>query len=148
MQLETAEQDAVSRPRLKLATVLLVAGIFVATLAPVTWINAALSHVNLPPAVQSMTHVLMFIALAVVLLRAWPALGLWRLLGLTLLLAVITETLQHFAIGRHPSLQGVAYDMAGVCLGLVGSAAMRATWSRTPTPGRHRSPRQFPEGDG
>lgn len=140
MQQETAEKDAVSGPRPKVAAVLLVAGIFVATLAPVSWINAALGYVNLPPAVQSMTHVLMFIALIALLLRAWPELGLWRLLGLTLLLAVITEALQHFAIGRHPSLQGVAYDMAGVCLGLVGSAAMRATWSKTPTPGRHPSP--------
>lgn len=140
MQLETAEQNPVSGPRPKVAAVLLVAGIFVATLAPVSWINASLGYVKLPPAVQSMTHVVMFFALTALLPRAWPELGLWRLLGLTLLLAVTTEALQHFAIGRHPSLQGVGYDMAGVCLGLVGSAAMRATRSRTSTPGRHPSP--------
>lgn len=127
MQQETAEQYSGSGPGFKLAAVLVVVGILVATLAPVTWIQAALGDVKLPPAVQNMTHVLMFSALAALLLRAWPELGLWRLFGLTLLFAGVTEALQHFALGRHPSLQGVAYDTAGVCLGLVRSAAIRTT---------------------
>lgn len=146
-QEKIAEKETVPGPGPKLATMLLVASIFVATLAPAAWIQAAVGHLKLPPAAQDMTHVLMFSALAALLLRAWPKLGLWRLLGLTLLLAGLTEALQHFAVGRHPSLEGVASDMAGVLLGLVGSAAIRATQSRPPRPADTRHLDRLPAGD-
>jgi len=93
--------------------------LFMGTLMPGAWrdsIESRLFPSHVP--VSSLAHLVLF-ALMTGLLRlpplAWP---LRRVLAIALALAICTELLQHFALGRHPSVRDVVIDMAGAGLGV------------------------------
>ena len=67
---------------------------------------------------SSLMHLLLFALSAAALCCApfrWPR---SRILISALLLALLTEGLQHFVVGRHPRLRDVGIDLTGAVLGL------------------------------
>ena len=100
-----------------LVAVLLLA-LLVGTQMPDAWRSGVERSLHAPFPLSSWAHFGLFAALALVVsLRplAWPA---RRLLLCALALALTTEGLQFFAIGRHSRWIDVGIDMAGTLLAL------------------------------
>ena len=95
----------------------LIAAVLVGKLMPGPWKSAFMAPWHAPGAVSTAAHVLLFAAVAFALGHAYRQAKWWQVLGLALTLTAVTEALQHFAIERHPSLMGMALDMAGAGLG-------------------------------
>jgi len=100
-----------------ITTALLVA-LFVGTLMPGAWKDAALDPLHSPLDLAATAHVMLFAAITFMwpFARFWNV-ARWHLAVAGLALALLTEGLQFFAIDRHPNLAGVAQDMAGVLAG-------------------------------
>ena len=123
-----------STPRDRRAVALLaivVLAIFLATLLPAPIVEMAKAKIGLPY-LNATAHVLLFFALGWVLPFVSRRVMLWHVLGLALFLALTTEGLQHFAVMRHPSWDGVAQDMAGATLALLAGLVWRKTRPRRP----------------
>jgi hypothetical protein len=99
-------------------TVFLLAVLFVGTLMPGSWKDAATTRVGSPLNLSAAAHVVLFAALAFVQpLCRWRGLTRARVPLAGLVLALLTEGLQFLAIDRHPNLAGVMQDLLGTGLG-------------------------------
>ena len=103
---------------LALLAVLLVLLIF-GTQMPGAWRDEAFRVTHLPWQLTKVAHFVLFACLACV--ARVPPLGqsVARVLAGALVLALLTEGLQHFAQQRDPSWFDVGIDMAGAGLGLL-----------------------------
>jgi hypothetical protein len=95
-------------------TVALISLLFLGTLMPGRWKDAAAAPFESPFDLAVLAHIGMFavICFMIPIARLWPV-KLWQLPALGLGLALLTEGLQFFAIDRHPNLAGVYQDMVG-----------------------------------
>ena len=97
---------------------LLVLTLVVGTQIPGALRDGIERRMHAPSALSSWAHFAIFTAMAWVLSMrplAWPA---GRVLLAALMLALLTEGLQFFAVNRHPRLVDVGIDMAGTLLAL------------------------------
>lgn len=101
-----------------MATAALIAVLFLGTLMPGAWKAAATPALALPINLAALAHVALFAGICFVLPAArWWTATLWHVLLFGLVLALLTEGLQFFAVDRHPELAGVFQDMCGALLG-------------------------------
>lgn len=102
----------------RFALPLLTAALLVGTLMPGSWKGALTPNVHAPIDLSVMAHMTLFAGICIMLpaARLWK-LAPWHLPVLALALALLTEGLQFFAVGRHPSLVDACYDMAGAFVG-------------------------------
>ncbi|MES2424146.1 MAG: VanZ family protein [Pseudomonadota bacterium] len=120
---------------MKAVLLLQVVALFVGTLMPGTAryvlerrVDSALSGPSLP--LSSLAHLLLFASVAVVLRRRPFNWSVPRIVVATLVLALLSEGLQHFAIDRHPRLVDVGIDMVGTLLGLVIAGLVAVCFAR------------------
>lgn len=88
--------------------------LFIGVLIPGPWrdsIEGQLVPSYVP--LSSLAHVVLFALMAGLLSHPPLAWSVRRVVAIALLLAVCSEALQHFAVGRHPSLRDVFIDMVG-----------------------------------
>jgi VanZ family protein len=94
-------------------------------------------HAPIP--LSSLAHFVLFISMSC-LLAARPIAWAPRRIGACMLgLAVLTETLQIFAIDRHPRLLDIGIDMAGFAAGVALSVYLAKVHGRAGCPGEVRS---------
>lgn len=92
--------------------------LLVGTQMPGAWRAGLEGSLHAPWGLSSAAHLVLFAGLAWVAFA--PLRWSWlRVLLAALVLALLTEGLQFFAIDRHPRLWDVGIDMAGVALGEV-----------------------------
>jgi hypothetical protein len=102
----------------RIITVALLVALFLGTLMPGYWKDAALRPLHAPFDVSALAHVLLFALLAFIApLARFPRLRAWHVPVLAFALALLTEGLQFLAIDRHPNLAGIAQDMTGALMG-------------------------------
>ena len=115
-----------SRRTAAIALVVLVLLLLLGMQMPGAWRDQALQSTHLPWQVNPLAHFTAFAAMAWLAsappLR-WP---LARVLLGALALALLSEGLQYFAAGRHPTWRDVGIDMAGAALGLALARWRRA----------------------
>ena len=70
-------------------------------------------------------HFVLFCAIAAVPVYGSGPKAFWAAMLLAVLLAVGTETLQHWVPGRHPTLRDVLIDLAGALAGCVLQVRVR-----------------------
>jgi hypothetical protein len=100
------------------ATTVLLIALFVGTLMPGSWRDAATVRVASSLNLSAVAHVVLFAALAFIQpLCRWRWLTRARVPLAGAMLALLTEGLQFLAIERHPNLAGLVQDMAGTALG-------------------------------
>lgn len=90
--------------------------LIVGTQMPGAWRNGVEDKIGAPVSLSSLAHLLLFAGMALVVLvrpLAWPP---RRVFWCALALALLTEGLQFFAIGRHPRWLDVGIDMGGALL--------------------------------
>lgn len=93
--------------------------LLIGTQMPGFWRQSIERSLHAPLSLSSWAHFVVFAGMALVLAMrplSWPA---GRVLLLALVLAILTEGLQFFALDRHPRLRDVGIDMAGTGLGLI-----------------------------
>lgn len=100
-----------------------------------------------PVSTAALGHFGFFMVLATLVFAARLDLGWWRLFGILTGLAIISELLQFFVDGRHPSTLDVLIDLMGILFGamLIGSAPwLRPARAPRPAHGRglHRIERR------
>ena len=98
------------------------------TQMPGAWRAGIEGSLHLPWGVSSAAHLVLFASMAWVAsaLLAWAP---PRVLMATIVLAILTEGLQFWAIDRHPGLLDMGIDLAGAGLG-IGLAWGTAHWVR------------------
>jgi len=99
--------------------------LFVGTQMPGAWREAVEGRLHYPWGLSSWAHFVLFVGMAAVAHArplGWPW---YRVLLAALLLALLTEGLQFFAMDRHPRWLDVGIDMAGAAAGLLLVAAVR-----------------------
>jgi hypothetical protein len=96
----------------------LTVALFIGTLMPGSWKDAAIKPLASPVDLAALAHVLLFagICFTIPAARFWRVRS-WHVFAFGLALALSTEGLQFFAIDRHPNLAGVIQDMAGAFMG-------------------------------
>lgn len=106
--------------------------LFFGTLMPGGWKEAGIRPFASVIDLAAASHVALFALIAFVLPRArfWTVRA-WQVLALSVILAFATEGLQFFAVDRHPSVQGLGWDLLGTFIGwslgwLVGEPSLRA----------------------
>lgn len=99
-------------------TAALIALLFFGTLMPGSWKDAGARPFPFAGELPMLAHIVLFAAICsmVPLARFWTV-KFWHVPAFGLLLALLTEGLQFFAIDRHPNLAGIAQDMAGAFMG-------------------------------
>jgi len=98
---------------------LLIIALFAGTLMPGPWRYAMEAQIHGPSYFASAAHFVLFCcgsALAIIPPIAWRRV---QVLGFALLLALLTEGLQFFAVQRHPRWADVGIDMAGAMAGVL-----------------------------
>jgi VanZ family protein len=98
--------------------VLQILALLVGTQMPGGWRSQAEHSLHAPSWTSSWAHFLLFAGMALVLVVRPLAWSVPRVLLGALMLALLTEGLQFFAIDRHPRLIDVGIDMAGTLLAL------------------------------
>ena len=106
------------RDAARLISSFLLVALFVGTLVPGSWKDAAAAPFASPVDLAVLAHVALFAGICFTLPPAqfWRVKS-WHVLVLGLALALLTEGLQFFAIDRHPNVAGVTQDMAGTLIG-------------------------------
>lgn len=98
--------------------IFLIALFMVGTEMPYAWRSGIERRVGSPFSLAPWAHLVMCMLIALLAAirpLSWPRA---RILWLAFGLALLTEGLQFFAIGRHPRLTDVGIDMAGAVLGI------------------------------
>jgi hypothetical protein len=116
-----------SRDAARFISSFLTVALFVGTLMPGSWKDAAASPFPRSLDLAVIAHIALFAGICFTMApaRFWDVRS-WHVLTVGLALALLTEGLQFFAIERHPNLDGVLQDMIGVVGGVgVGAAARR-----------------------
>ena len=101
--------------------------LFVGTQMPNAWRNSVEQSIHASFPLSSWAHFVVFCSLSLLLLMRPLACPVRWVLLLALVLALLTEALQFFAVDRHPRLLDVGIDMAGVMLALT-LMAVRRRW--------------------
>lgn len=118
----------ISRFAARLFIVALLAVLFLGTLMPGAWKDAATRPFGNGIDLPALAHVAVFAAIfSLVPLAGFWKVKFWHAPVLGLALALLTEGLQFFAIDRHPNLAGVGQDLVGA---MIGGAVGR--WLATP----------------
>ena len=108
----------ISRFAARLLTVALLALLFLGTLMPGAWKDAATRPFGGGIDLPALAHVALFAAIfSLVPLACFWKVKFWHAPALGLALALLTEGLQFFAIDRHPNLAGVVQDLVGALIG-------------------------------
>ena len=108
----------------------LAGAVLVGKLMPGSWKNIVMAQWHGPGDLSLTAHLVLFAAVACAVPNGYPQVKGWQVLLLAFALTAVTESLQHFAIGRHPSLMSIALDMTGACVGLgIGLLVRRARQS-------------------
>ena len=94
--------------------------LFVGTLVPGSWKDAATPPLAMPIDLAVLAHIALFAGICFTIAPAqfWRVRS-WQVLLSGLALALLSEGLQFFAIDRHPNLAGVFQDMVGSVVGWV-----------------------------
>lgn len=103
-----------ARSLLLFQAVLLIVG----TQMPGAWRSGIEASLNVPFGLSSLAHFVLFASMACVVHSAPLSWSLLRVISNSLLLAILTECLQFFAIDRNPRLLDVVIDMGGASFGL------------------------------
>ena len=108
----------ISRSAARLFTVALLLLLFLGTLMPGAWKNAATRPFGNGIDLPALAHVALFAAIfSMVPLAGFWKVKFWHAPALGLALALLTEGLQFFAIDRHPNLAGIVQDLVGAVIG-------------------------------
>ena len=110
--------------------------LIVGTQMPNAWRNGVEQSLHVPFSLSSWAHFVVFCGMSLLLMMRPLAYTARRVILLALVLALMTEALQFFAVDRHPRLIDVGIDMAGTLLAVV-IMALRGRWA-----GAGRSNRQ------
>ena len=113
-----------------------ICALFVGTQMPNAWRNGVEQSLHIPFSLSSWAHFAVFCGMSLLLMIRPLADTARRVIWLALVLALMTEALQFFAIDRHPRLLDIGIDMAGTLLAVV-IMALRSRWA-----GAGRSSRQ------
>ena len=92
--------------------------LLVGTQMPGAWRNGVIETLHAPSILSSLAHLMLFAGMAAVAVAKPLDWSVLRIATVALTLALLTEGLQFFALDRHPGLQDVGIDMAGVLLGV------------------------------
>ena len=109
--------------------------LFVGTQMPNAWRNGVEQSLPVPFSLSSWAHFVVFCGMSLLLMMRPLAYTARRVFLLALVLALMTEALQFFAVDRHPRLRDVGIDMAGTSLA-VTIMALRARWGGVGRPWR------------
>ena len=109
--------------------------LFVGTQMPNAWRNGVEQSLQASFPLSSWAHFAVFCSLSLLLLMRPLACSVRRVLLLALVLALLSEALQFFAVDRHPRLRDVGIDMAGALLAVV-IMALQSRWADVSRPGR------------
>ncbi len=93
--------------------------LFAGTQMPGTWRDGIEGALGLPFGISSWAHFVLFAGMTVVARTAPLALPAPRVLVSATSLALVTEGLQFFAVGRHPRWIDVGIDMSGALVGIL-----------------------------
>lgn len=96
-------------------------------LMPADWTAVAARALDVPVQAKGWFHTGMFAVLFALIPAAAPRLTAWQLLVLAASLAIGTEAMQIFAIGRDPSWTGVRQDLTGALIGCMLGMLVRRT---------------------
>lgn len=110
--------------------------LFIGTQMPNAWRNGVEQSLHIPFSLSSWAHFAVFCGMSLLLMMRPLAYTARRVILLALVLALMTEALQFFAVDRHPRLLDVGIDMAGTLLAVV-IMVLRGRWA-----GAGRSNRQ------
>ena len=110
--------------------------LIVGTQMPNAWRNGVEQSLHVPFSLSSWAHFVVFCGMSLLLMMRPLAYTARRVILLALVLALMTEALQFFAVDRHPRLIDVGIDMAGTLLAVM-IMALRGRWA-----GAGRSSRQ------
>ncbi len=118
----------------RVVTCILIALLFLGTLMPGAWKDAAIEPLQSPIDLGALAHVGLLAAICFMLpfARFWKV-KTWHIPIFGLMLALITEGLQFFAVDRHPNMAGIYLDVAGALLGCMGWRLLTAAgWLALP----------------
>ena len=104
--------------------------LFIGTQMPNAWRNGVEQSLHVSFSLSSWAHFAVFCSMSLLLMMRPLAYTAWRVILLALLMALLTEALQFFAVDRHPRLLDVGIDMAGTLLA-VFIVTLRSGWSGT-----------------
>jgi len=108
----------ISRSVARLFTVALLLLLFLGTLMPGAWKDAATRPFGNGIDLPALAHVALFAAIfSLIPLACFWQVKFWHAPALGLALALLTEGLQFFAIDRHPNLAGIVQDVSGALIG-------------------------------
>ena len=95
---------------------------------PNAWRSGVEQTLHVPFSLSSWAHFVVFFGMSLLLMMHPLAYTAKRVILLALVLALLTEALQFFAIDRHPRLVDVGIDMAGTVLAVV-VMALQKKWT-------------------
>jgi len=93
-----------------------IVALFVGTQMPNAWRNGVEQSLHVHFSLSSWAHFAVFCGMSLLLLMRPLACPVRWVMLLALVLALLTEALQFFAVDRHPRMQDVGIDMAGTLL--------------------------------
>jgi VanZ family protein len=107
-----------TRDAARFTSLMLIVALFAGTLLPGSWKDAALQPLPTSIHPAALAHIVLFagICFTVPPAQFWRVRS-WHVLVLGLVLALLTEGLQFFAIDRQPNVDGVAQDLIGALMG-------------------------------
>ena len=130
----------ISRSAARLLTFAFLVLLFLGTLMPGAWKDAATRPFGNGIDLPALAHVAVFAALfSMVPLAGFWKVKFWHAPALGLALALLTEGLQFFAIDRHPNLAGIGQDLLGALIG--GAVGWRLAASARSAPAAVRNAR-------
>jgi uncharacterized membrane protein AbrB (regulator of aidB expression) len=107
-----------SRSFIRALTVALLVLLFLGTLMPGAWKDAATRPFHTGLDLPALAHITLFAGICSLLpLACFWQVKIWHVPAIALFLALLTEGLQFFAIDRHPNLAGVLQDLTGGAIG-------------------------------
>ena len=109
--------------------------LLIGTQMPNAWRDGVEHSLNAPFPLSSWAHFAVFCGMSLLLLMRPLACPTRWVLLLALVLALLTEALQFFAVDRHPRLRDVGIDMAGALLAVV-IMALQSRWGGLGRPRR------------
>ena len=92
--------------------------LLVGTQMPGAWRSGVIEALHAPSILSSLAHLVLFAGMAAVAVAQPLTWSVLRIAMVALMLALLTEGLQFFALERHPQLRDVGIDMAGALLGV------------------------------
>ena len=92
--------------------------LLVGTQMPGAWRSGVMDALHAPSILSSLAHLVLFAGMAAVAVAKPLTWSVLRIAMVALMLALLTEGFQFFALDRHPQLRDVSIDMTGALLGV------------------------------